>query len=136
MQQHTCRATGITCIDYRPNKQTVKYLEEKFETFDLIAVAGSTKGIAGNDEAIRSYLVRQFEISYSLHHSRNFILFNHSDCGAYNISDETEEKKIQLEDMEKAKKILEEKFADVEIEKIWIQLKDPLGKEVEFIKID
>jgi hypothetical protein len=38
--------------------------------------------------------------------------------------------------MEKAKNIMKESFPDVEIEKVWIQLKDPLGKEVEFIKID
>jgi hypothetical protein len=93
MQQHTCEATGITCIDYRPNKQTVRYLEERFKTFDLIAVAGSIKGIADDDEIIKSYLLKQFQISYDLHHSRKFFIFNHSDCGAYSIAVEVEEKR-------------------------------------------
>jgi len=103
---------------------------------DVVSLAGASKIIAdGNGEI----LLEQIKIACGLHQVNRVVLLHHSDCGAYKNSykfnSPAEEKDKQIKDMEKAEQIIKEKFPQVEIVKIWADMKDGDGREVDFIKI-
>lgn len=138
MNKHNCENIIFHCIDFRLIDKTNDFIENTYgkDNYDIVSVAGSSKNISDNDEAIKNYLLKQIEISHNLHHSNRVVLIHHSDCGAYKASykfeSEEDEKKKQLEDMDKTEKIIKEKFSDMTVEKIWAQMKDD---DIEFSKI-
>jgi carbonic anhydrase len=107
---------------------------------DVVSVAGSSKSIVDGSEQLRDYLLDQIKTSITLHNCQQVFLLHHSDCGAYrnsyNFSSPEEEKTKQEEDMEKAKKIIKNKFPEIDILKVWANMKDSDGMQVEFIGID
>jgi carbonic anhydrase len=116
-------STVVKCIDYRQDGFFKNWLKNNgWENSDIISVAGSVKDLVGEKEEIRNWLLSMIKISHDGHGSREIILTSHSTCGAYNIKDEEEEKKIQLEDLEKAKKIIKESFPDMKVNKFWLKL--------------
>lgn len=134
--KHVCDATVLTCIDFRIHKNhaIAEFLKSSFEakTFDLITRPGSIKALAESSSAVISDLLNQIRVSYDLHGSRKIFLINHSDCGAYGIADKQAEKEKQLLDMETAENTIKSRYSDAYIIKIWAQLKDPEGNEIEF----
>jgi carbonic anhydrase len=119
----------------------MKFIDNKcgLGNCDIVSVAGSGKGIADDDEIFRAYLLRQIKISHDLHGVKNVILIHHSDCGAYNncyqFNSVDEEKEKQVADMEKAEKVIKENFPDMNVDKVWAQLLDPHGEQINFIAI-
>ena len=119
--KHKCENIVISCMDFRLLDKTNDFLKASYgsNNEDIVSVAGSSKIIAeGNGD----YLLKQIEISHSLHESKKVILIHHSDCGAYGIEDEEQEKVKQFEDMEKSKKIIKNMFPDMEVDKIWAEM--------------
>ncbi len=116
-------STIIKCIDYRQDGFFKSWLKANgMENSDIISVAGSVKELVGSKDELRNWLLSMVKISHDGHGSRDIILTSHSTCGAYAIEDLEEEKRVQLEDLEKAKKIIEANFPDMKIRKFWLEL--------------
>jgi carbonic anhydrase len=107
---------------------------------DIVSVAGSGKGIADSNKIFRNYLLRQIRLSHDLHEAKNVILIHHSDCGVYNgcyqFNSTDEEKQKQITDMKKSEEVIKQNFPDMSIEKVWAQLLDPNGENINFTTID
>jgi len=132
---HICKNLLIRCMDYRLNGKLGEWINNSglfAGGYDVISVAGAGKHIA--DGSLEE--LADVGVSANLHQVENVILVHHSDCGAYqcyNFSSPEEEKKKQFEDMEKVKQKILEKYPSVKVIKVWAELKDPEGKEIEFI---
>lgn len=136
---HTCKNLLIRCMDFRLNGELDKWItkSELFDGgFDVISLAGASKDLIDGNEEIKNNFLRHIGVSVDLHKVEKIIIFHHSDCGAYaqsyNFNSLKEEKEKQLEDMEKAKEIILEKYPEVEVIFVWGELKDDDGDEIEF----
>lgn len=139
---HKCKSIVFKCMDFRLTKETIRFLEENqlLGNCDIVSLAGSSKSLADGKDEIKNILLKQIKISKDLHCSTEVVLIHHSDCGAYKASycftSPNEEKNMQIEDMNKVKSLIKENFPEMEVKKIWAQMKDSEGKEVEFLLID
>lgn len=137
---HTCKTLLIRCMDFRLNKEIERWIKKSIlfddKKFDVIALAGSSKDLVSKNMLISENFMKHIEISVELHKAEKVIIFHHSDCGAYGreykFSSPKEEKEKQMEDMLEAKKIILEKYPNVEIFLVWGQLKDSEGKKIKF----
>ena len=83
MEQHTCKALVLHCIDFRFRKSLAEFLEGKFgDSYDLVSVAGGVKSLVSAIED-NNFILEQIRISNKLHKPEVFILIQHEDCGAY-----------------------------------------------------
>lgn len=127
-------------MDFRLVKETKKWMEESrlVGDCDVVSLAGASKGIADNS-TWGEVLLDQIGLSNKLHNADTVILLHHSDCGAYaaayDFTSPEEEKEKQMDDMAKVEEIIKEKFPQMKVRKIWAQMKDGEGKEVEFGEI-
>lgn len=127
-------------MDFRLNKEIERWIKKSIlfddKKFDVIALAGSSKDLVSKSMLVSENFMKHIGISIELHKAEKVIIFHHSDCGAYareyKFSSPKEEKEKQMEDMLEAKKIILEKYPNVEIFLVWGQLKDGEGKRVEF----
>jgi len=124
-------------MDFRLIEKTNEWIKENnlISDTDVISIAGASKALTSEDKEVQDFILRQINVSYLLHNARKVILMHHSDCGAYGISDEEEEFAKQLEDMETAEEMIKNTFDEIEVRKVFIQMKDHEGKEVEFIDL-
>jgi carbonic anhydrase len=128
-------------MDFRLQSKTLEWLKENgyFGDCDVVSIAGSSKGIADDNEEVRAFLLNQVAISHDLHGAKNIILVHHSDCGAYkgayDFNSPEEEEAKQKEDVEKVSQILSERFPDMSIVKVWAKMNDHSGEDVTFMKI-
>jgi len=92
------------------------------DEYDLVSLAGVTKGLAEDDALSKELILKQIEISKKLHSISEVYLIHHMDCGAYGghqaFDSLEEEKSKQLTDLSTAKKIINEKFPAMEVKKI------------------
>jgi hypothetical protein len=86
---------------------------------DVIRIAGAAKHLARPaDPRDREGLMEMFQVSYDLHHARQFYLINHEDCGAYGpelVADDAEELEVHRRDLKLARDVTAERFPDVEV---------------------
>jgi carbonic anhydrase len=142
MSKCSCSTIVFHCIDFRTIKETTKFIDSKcgLGDCDIVSVAGAAKGIADTNEVFRTYLLRQIRLSHDLHGARNVILIHHSDCGVYNdcytFASENEEELKQAEDMRMAESVIKKEFPDMIVEKVWAQLLDPRGENINFVTVD
>ncbi|MDD3292575.1 MAG: hypothetical protein PHT67_00565 [Candidatus Pacebacteria bacterium] len=135
---HNCKSIIFKCMDFRLTKETNRFLQENnlIGDCDIVSLAGSSKSLADGKEEIKNLLLKQIKTSKDLHCATEVILIHHSDCGAYKASccfaSEEEEKNIQTEDMNTVEKLIKENFPEMEVKKVWAQMKDKKGNEVEF----
>ena len=136
---HTCKSLLIRCMDFRLNKEAKKWIAESDlfgGEFDLISLAGASKDLVDGSEEVKNNFLKHIGVSVDLHRVEKIIIFHHSDCGAYaqdyQFGSIQEEKEKQLEDMQKAKGIILEKYPEVEVIFVWGELKDREGEEIEF----
>ncbi|MDD4409922.1 MAG: hypothetical protein PHW52_04715 [Candidatus Pacebacteria bacterium] len=128
-------------MDFRLQNQTLNWLKENgyFGDCDVVSVAGSSKGIADDNEDVRSFLMNQIKISHDLHGAENIILVHHSDCGAYkgsyDFATPQEEEAKQKEDIFKVEGLIKESFPDMSVIKVWAKMNDENGNDVIFKKI-
>ncbi|PLX21030.1 hypothetical protein C0584_04580 [Candidatus Parcubacteria bacterium] len=113
--------------------------EKLMKDADVVSLAGAAKNLVDGNEEAKNVLLKQIEISSSLHNCLKVYLVHHSTCGAYavsyNFASLEEEKKKQSEDLDKAVEVIKEKFPNLEVSKIWVEMKDGEGKEVEIIEL-
>jgi len=106
---------------------------------DVLSLGGGIKELVDGTKEIQEFILKQIGISYNLHNARKVVLMQHSDCGAYktnyNFIDGEAEFAQQLEDMHTAEEMIKNYYDDIVVEKIWIQMKDPHGEEVEFTNL-
>ena len=135
---HTCKALFVTCMDFRFHKAIVNFAKEQGleGQYDLYSIAGTQKTFL--DEATRATAIKQVELSQKLHGMTDVYLIAHWDCGAYGGSAafESDEKQRNqyLEDLEKAKKIIEQHFDGITIHKYLANL--DADENISFEKID
>ena len=125
VHNHQKLATIILCIDYRFWPDVLPVLENKYGKFDLIEVAGASKNIASpNKISDREYIISNIETSVNLHHTKNIVLTNHIDCGAYggskSFNSKDEEIIFHTQELEKSGEIIKKKFPSHKIDKILI----------------
>lgn len=138
---HKCKSILIHCMDFRLIKATKEWMEDQgyIGDCDVVSLAGASKELADGSEKAYDLIMKQIEISYNLHSSRQVILLHHSDCGAYkssySFSSPEEEREKQLSDMDKSSELIKQKFPDMEVVKIWAQMLDSEGKDIKFSKI-
>lgn len=114
MEQHTCKALVVHCIDFRFRKSLNAFLEQKFgDSYDLVSIAGGVKRLV-SDPLDNNFILEQFKISHKLHEPEAILLIQHEDCGAYGGSvafgDFSTEQEAQNLELEKAESILKEQF--------------------------
>jgi len=135
---HTCKALLVTCMDFRFHKAIVEFAKEQGleGQYDLYSIAGTQKTFL--DEATHATAIRQVELSQQLHAMTDVYLIAHWDCGAYGGSKsfESDEKQRQtyLEDLDKAKKTIEEHFDGITVHKYLANLNEE--GNVSFEKVD
>ena len=121
--RHICKALVIHCIDFRFGTAIKKYLEDKglLGDIDIVSVAGAVKNNA-------DFLIKQIDISKTLHDIKEVILMNHTDCGAYGgrkaFNSEGEERKKHFSDLKDAEARILEKFPELEVKKVLAILTD------------
>lgn len=121
--EHHCKVVALGCIDFRFVGAMDDFIRTRFgvEKYDLITLGGTQKNLAQPaSEEVKSFVLRQFEISQALHKTDQAILIAHYDCGAYGglaafDNDPAKERAKHVEDLRTAKKILEEKFPGLEV---------------------
>lgn len=139
---HKCKSIVFKCMDFRLTEETIRFLKENnlIGDSDIVSLAGSSKSLADGKDEIKNLLIKQIKTSKDLHGAEEVILIHHSDCGAYKttccFTSIEEEKNIQLEDMNKAEDLIKENFPEMEVKKVWAEMKDKEGSEVEFSFVD
>ena len=121
-------------MDFRFGEAIKSWLAENhlLNDCDLVSLAGASKGLVSpKNQAEPEIILRQIEISTSLHHITQVILMNHTDCGAYGGRDAFESTEAEhnqhVLDMKKAKAVILEKFPDLQV-KIVLAKINPLGQ--------
>jgi len=119
----------FTCLDWRLHPAIENYFAKEGIACDMCVTAGSLKGLI--DPPTRNFFFKQIEVSQNLHHCREIILTMHMDCGAYGgsaaFADEKEEINCYKNELQKAKKILNENFPDLATAAWLIDLKKDGG---------
>lgn len=121
MSGHRCRACLVYCMDFRLHGQLHDFFGQQqlnVDGADVIRVAGAAKSLSRpREERDREFLLEQLQTSYDLHKVRQFYLINHEDCGAYGleaVADSEEELAVHRKDLQAARRLLEQRFADAE----------------------
>jgi len=125
-------------MDFRLVKAVKDWMNETgyLGDCDVVGLAGASKELIDGGHQTRELILKQIITACSLHRASEVILLHHSDCGAYKsaytFASPEEEKAKQIEDMEKAEAIIKEKFNDIKVKKVWAQMLDDHGDEVDF----
>lgn len=102
--------------------------------YDLVSLAGATKGLVENEPDSASIILKQIEISQRLHGISEVYLIHHMDCGAYGghqaFKNIQEERDKQLADMEAARQIIQQKFPSLAVKKILARIEEKAGENV------
>lgn len=111
-EHYRAQACVVWCLDDRFSKALNEFVKNQgWQNYDLIKLAGGAKNLASPEkEADRDFVLRQIECSLRLHHTKEIVLMNHLDCGAYggskNFESEQTEKDFLIADLQKAQKFL------------------------------
>jgi len=135
---HTCKALLVTCMDFRFHKAIADFAKHQGleGQYDLYSIAGTQKTFL--DEDTHATAIKQVELSQKLHQMTDVYLIAHWDCGAYCGSKSFESDDVQrnqyIEDLDKAKKVIQEHFNDIRVYKYLANLDD--DENITFEKID
>lgn len=119
---HTCQNLILHCTDFRLGRGVKEWLEKRglLGDCDIVSVAGGVKSfLSPKNASDRDFILGQIEISANLHHIREIILLNHTDCGAYGGSSQFDssekERDFHISEMKKAKELILEKFPALKV---------------------
>jgi carbonic anhydrase len=118
----------VRCMDGRLNKPLAAFLQAYGlpEAYDLISVPGGARDV--NDA--ESCLYRSIEdISLALHHVKNVLLIQHTDCGAYGGrancgGTEQADHSFQLAELKKAGETLKQAHSDLAVHLALAHIRD------------
>ncbi len=118
MNNHSCEAIIITCIDFRFQEFINNWILNNFPTksFDRVAFAGGVKSL--------DIIMGQIEIAHRLHHIKKVILINHEDCGAYGEAGTAEK---HAEDLKNAAEKIKQQYPDLTVETYYLRLDGTFG---------
>ena len=110
---HTCDAILITCIDFRFQKFIEDWERPHLgdHNFDRVALAGGIFDFYT--------ILKQVEISHTLHKIKKVVLVNHEDCGAYG---EAGTKERHVSDLKEAERKIEALYPNVDVETYYLHL--------------
>ena len=113
MNNHSCAAIIVTCIDFRFQEYINNWIAKSFQpkTFDRVAFAGGVKSL--------DIIMDQIETVYNLHHIKKVVLINHEDCGAYGEAGTPEK---HAEDLKNAASQIKQRYPDLVIETYFLRL--------------
>lgn len=130
ISHYTAEAFVIRCFDDRFWKSFKDFLKQQgFIHIDPISLAGGVKSISSpENDSDRDFILKQIEISTKLHHTKKIMLFNHHDCGAYGgfsrfHNDENKEFDFHVAELQKSKKIIQQRFPELAVEMYFIDKK-------------
>lgn len=113
MNEHTCDAIVVTCIDFRFHEYIESGLKDMLhgKKFDYVGHAGGIKDL--------DTVLEQIKISEHLHHINNVYLINHEDCGAYG-SESTHDRHVK--DLQEASKKVKELWPRLGVKLYYLHL--------------
>lgn len=86
---HFAEAMVLTCIDYRFLDNVISFLEQNpylSEKYDFTTLAGASLGFNQTKfDSWRTTFIELTELAIELHHIKRIIVFDHMDCGAYQL---------------------------------------------------
>jgi carbonic anhydrase len=135
---HKCKSIIIHCMDFRLVEATRDWMTEKgiLGDCDAVSLAGASKELIDGDDSVCELVLKQIKIAHELHGVNEVILLHHSDCGAYKaayqFANPEEEKEKQLADLGKSEQTIKVKFPDIKVTKVWAQMMDSDGRQVDF----
>lgn len=129
---HKAKACVLMCMDFRLQKTTQKWLEDRgyLGNCDEVIVAGASRDLVRPLEDFhKKALLRQIELSVKLHDPDEIVVIDHQDCGGY-AQDNTiasgiekhEDKKSHFEFAKEAKELLEKTFPGKKIVTVYAPL--------------
>jgi len=131
---HSCKALIFHCMDFRFHSAIRDWLVSLGlkDQYDLVSLAGATKGLVEKNAASTEIILKQIDISQRLHGISEVYIMHHLDCGAYgghaafnNLSSESQK---QIADMQKAKAIIGQKFSGLDIKPVLARLEEKNGQ--------
>jgi len=100
---HFAEAMVLSCIDYRFIDTTMFHSEQNprlSQKYDYTTLAGASLGFNQNKyKCWKNTFIELLELAIELHHIKQLIVFDHMDCGAYqlfypDITLDTEEERL------------------------------------------
>lgn len=139
---HQCKALVINCMDFRLSSAIHDFMVSQGlkNNYDHVSVAGAALFLANPKiEADRDFVMGQVDMSIKFHGISQVYLINHTDCGAYGgkkafHSNEQMEKEWHKGDLKDAKKVILEKFSQLEVIMVLARLNDNRNIDFEVIK--
>lgn len=127
LEHYVADAFVVRCFDNRFSDAVDTFLtKDGYNEVDLSSVAGGGKILASPEQEVdRRYCLRELQKSISLHHAHKVLVFTHKDCGAYGGSgrfskDVLAEFEFHKREHGKARRVLHERFADIEVETYYV----------------
>ncbi|NQT25299.1 hypothetical protein HQ585_08090 [candidate division KSB1 bacterium] len=111
-------ATSIHCMDGRIQGPLIHYIKDKYHVqyVDVITEPGSCKIMAENvDGLVMQSIDKRITISVQVHGSKLIFLSGHYDCAGNPVP-----KEIQVQQVVKGADVLQSKYPDVEVVKLWV----------------
>jgi hypothetical protein len=124
----TCQALVITCSDFRFKTSERRFLEslQLGDEYDLIARPGAIRSIVqGRSIAAGETMMEEIGLLWALHRFTRIIAINHLSCRAYDdIATATNEREVHVAHLQKARELLDTRFAGVRAEAYLAALED------------
>lgn len=129
---HKAKACVLLCIDFRFQKQIQQWLHDNGYTghCDEIVVAGASRDlIKPLEDFHKDALLRQIELSVSLHDPDEILIIHHQDCGGFALDDtipaglsDEDDHKEHSKHAKKARSILARLFPKKTIKTLYARL--------------
>ncbi len=107
------------------------------DRYDLVCLAGATKGLVEKDPLVSEMILRQIDTSKRLHDIREVLIIHHQNCEAYGEFDSLQSEKVQHSaHLKKAAKIIQDNLPELKTKLYFATLKEKGNKrEIEFEEI-
>jgi carbonic anhydrase len=120
---HSAPKYVIACIDFRFQKDFLKVCDEKLgvRSYDYHTFPGASKALI--DQGSQNVIIDCIKNISKIHGTKNIIILDHQDCGAYGGSkkfggDVQKEESFHRQKLQQAKTILKRVFPQMQI-KLW-----------------
>jgi len=132
MASGKAEALLLSCMDYRLIDETERYMSGRdlLNEYDHVVIAGASLGVIQDRyPAWSTTFWEHLDVSIQLHQIHRVIVLDHRDCGAYKVileedlaKDPERETEVHAEQLEALKKKIEEKYPDLHVELLLMNL--------------